>query len=110
MKIRVERMERIEGGWEVRLEELEKKVEMMKNKANLEQKNWGVWIIDDHTERLKEVQGWLEREAGAWRRRGVTARTEYMKMCIDRTWLTWDEREGEPIRVKDRVESEEVIS
>ena len=83
VKIRVEIMERIEAGWKVRLEELEKKVELMKNKAKLGQMNWGVWIADDHTERQKEVQGWLEREAGAWRRRGVTAKTEYMKIYID---------------------------
>ena len=66
VEIRVERMERIEGDRKVRLEELEKKVELMKNKAKLGQKNWGVWIADDHTERQKEVQGWLEREAGVW--------------------------------------------
>ena len=49
------RMERIEGGWKVRLEELEKKVELMKNKAKLGQKNWVEWIANDHTERQKEV-------------------------------------------------------
>ena len=101
MRIRVERVERIEGDWEVRLEELERKVELMENKAKLEQKNWGVSIADDHMERQREVQKWLECEAEAWRGSRVRARMEYMKMCIDGTWLTWDEQEGEPNLVKE---------
>ena len=60
-----------------------------------------MWNAVDHKERQKEVQGWLEREAEAWRRRGVMVRTDHMRMCIDHTWLTCNEREGEPALVKE---------
>ena len=65
----------------MRLEELEKKVELMKNKAWLGQKNWGVWLADDHTERQRGARVVKERSRGME-----------------------NEREGKPVLVKEMRE------
>ena len=95
-EIRVEKMEKIEGGgWRARIEEWPKKLEVMRKKVCLSALGWGVWLTDDLTDRQKEVQKWLEKEAEAWRLRGKEAITGYQKLQVEGTWLEWDDQRGE---------------
>lgn len=106
IKIRVEKSERIGNDWKFKIEEWTKKLELMKLKMSLQRLGWGVWISDDLTDRQKEVQQWIEREADAWRQRGKIVATGYQRIRIDDTCLMWDELEGELRLKKDRDERE----
>lgn len=98
VRIRIEKMRRVEKGWKIKITELEKKIELMRNKTRIDQNRWGVWISDDYTERQKEIQQWMEEEAKAWEKKGKTVRVEYLKICVDGTWLFWDEKDGDIVQ------------
>ncbi|XP_015121760.1 cyclin-dependent kinase 11A-like [Diachasma alloeum] len=96
VRARVEKLDRREeGGLTVRMEERASKIEVMKEKTKLKELGWGVYISDDLTDRQKEVQAWLEREAENWRKTKKQAGTKYNCICVDGIWLEWDEVEGE---------------
>ncbi|XP_011314663.1 golgin subfamily A member 6-like protein 2 [Fopius arisanus] len=95
VKARVSKLDRVGNGtWRAELEEWETKAEIMARKQELKKLRWGVWITDDLTDRQKEVQTWIEREGENWRRLGHEVSTKYQKICVDGTWLCWDETEG----------------
>ena len=104
IKARVNKLERITGGWRVEFEEWKAKLKLMKEKTILRDLGWGVWITDDLTERQGEVQAWLEKEAEAWRSKGKKARTGYQRLWVDDVCLEWDELEGELKLRKEREE------
>lgn len=106
LKVRVARLDRQgPSKWLARLEDMGHKKEMVREKGSLQALGWGVFLRDDFTLRQREVKGWLEREAERWRRRGKDAKTGYNWLTVDRTWVEFDEREGE-LRMK-RQEREE---
>ncbi|XP_043477869.1 trichohyalin-like [Leptopilina heterotoma] len=95
IEVRVNAMERIKNGWRITLEEWTKKREIMREKRKLNRLGWGVWIMDDLTDRQKDIQDFLEEEADRWRQRGKESKVVYQMIQIEGTWLKWDELEGE---------------
>lgn len=95
IKIRVEKLERADLGWRVKLDEWHQKRKLMDGKVSLDEQGWGVQIEDDLTDRQIEVQKWLEKEAEAWRRKDKFVKMEYQRIWIDEIGLKWDELEGE---------------
>lgn len=92
---RVGKMIRLgDGGWLVTIEELEQKKEIMRARPRLKERGWGVYLKDDFTVRQIEVQEWLEREAASWNKGGWSTWAAYNSLCVDDTWLEWDEKEG----------------
>ena len=104
IKARVNKLERIEGGWKAELEEWKAKLKLMKEKTTLGDLGRGVWIKDDLTERQKEVKTWLEKEAEAWRLKGKRAGTGYQSLWVGDIYLQWDELEGELKLKREREE------
>lgn len=103
LEVRVDKLERVGGAvWRAELESLGQKLDIMDRKGRLETLGWGVWISDDYTERQKEVQTWLERQAEGWNRKGYETSVGYQRLWVDGTCLEWDEREGELIQRKVR--------
>ncbi|XP_011314404.1 trichohyalin-like [Fopius arisanus] len=95
LKVRIEKLDRREqGGWLARVEEVAHKKAIMKEKTRLKEKRWGVYITDDLTERQKEIQAWMEGEVRNWRKLQKEAWTGYNSICVEGTWLEWDEKEG----------------
>ena len=82
-KSELKKLKKEGGGWRARIEEWPKKLEVMRKKASLYTLGWGVWITDDWTDRQKEVQKWLEKEAEAWRLRGKEAITGYQRLQVE---------------------------
>lgn len=76
----------------------------MRNKAKLRQEVLGVSIEYDYTdnERQKEIQIQIEEKVDRWKIKGKSIKKEYMKLCIDGIWLTWDEEVGEIVQAKER--------
>lgn len=56
IKARVNKLERIEGGLKVELEDWKSKLKLMKEKISLRDLGWRVWIWDDLTKRQEGLQ------------------------------------------------------
>ncbi|XP_011869150.1 PREDICTED: protein PXR1-like [Vollenhovia emeryi] len=72
------------------------KIEVMKGKKNLKERN--EWIRDDLTEKERRVEWKIRREAEGKRREGQRVRVGYMKMWVEGKLWRWDEEKDELIK------------
>ncbi|KAH0560978.1 nucleoporin GLE1-like [Cotesia glomerata] len=71
----------------------------MEEKKNLILKKWklkgtDIFIDDELTEREREVGKWLKELERREIAKGKMAKAGYMKLCINYTWMYWDEKKG----------------
>lgn len=100
-EVRVDKLERVGGAiWRAELESLGQKLDIMDRKGRLEALGWGVWITDDLTERQREVQTWLGKQADGWKMKGYETTVGYQRLWVDGACLEWDELKGELVQSK----------
>lgn len=77
----------------MRLENIEVKIEVMKEKERLRER--GEWITDDLTDRERKIEWLIRRGVEKKRREKKRARAGYMKMWVEIELWIWDEeKEG----------------
>ena len=87
------RVRQIAGGPIITVESMRTKRIMMGRRDNLH--DTGIWIEDDFTEREKEVQNWLKKEAEKLEREGNSTQVGYLKMKVNDSWWYWSDERGE---------------
>ena len=84
------------------------KIKIMKNKYKLASKNKIMFIDDDFTRKEAEIQKKLRFLAITERKKNNKVKVGYRKMCVNDTWIKWEDLNKENQQLK-RKEEKDVI-
>lgn len=90
----------------IRVQDLEKKKEIMINRKNL--KGTNMFIDDDLTKKEREIQKIIRERADEERKKGNKTRIGYQMLEVNRVWMKWQENEEEFKNVNFRIREKRV--
>ena len=100
-KVRLLKGNAIGGGVLVKVENLEAKKEILRNRYKIRER--GISIDNDFTMREIEVQNWLKQVASEGKSKNLESLVKYGKIRRGNTWFKWNEEIGDLEQVERNV-------